>query len=194
MTFGSSGRVIPSSVTLSAARKYNSSGPSAPVLADGGVNCNISSCVVICQLSGYQKDKPKRCLCVFPGLRAVFAGTGTNFDSDLLLYVLEAEWKLSDRWNLSYSLTRLELDPDPELDTTLIHVFRTDYNFTPDLLVTLFLQSNSAIDKENIQALLVWRFLPPFGSLQLAYQRGTSATGERSEQGDTVFSKLAWVF
>jgi hypothetical protein len=125
---------------------------------------------------------------------AVFAGTGTNFDSDLLLYGLEAEWKLSDRWNLSYSLTRLELDPDPELDTTLIHVFRTDYHFNPDLLVTLFFQSNSAIDKENLQALLVWRFLPPFGSVQLAFQRGTSATGERSDQGDTLFSKLSWVF
>jgi hypothetical protein len=125
---------------------------------------------------------------------AVIAGTGTNFDSDLLLYGIELEWKLSDRWNLSYSLTRLELVPDPESDTTLIHVFNTDYYFNPDLLIRFFFQSNSAIDKENIQALLVWRFLPPFGSLQLAYQRGTSPTGEHSDQGNTFFSKLSWVF
>jgi hypothetical protein len=125
---------------------------------------------------------------------AVFAGTGTNFDSDLKLYGVEAEWKLSDRWNLSYTLTRLELDPDPELETTVIHVFNTDYYFNPDLLVRFFFQSNSAIDKENIQALVVWRFLPPFGSLQLAYQRGTSPTGEHSDQGNTFFSKFSWVF
>jgi hypothetical protein len=125
---------------------------------------------------------------------AVFVGTGTNFDSDLLLYGLELEWKLSDRWNLSYSLTRLELDPDPELETTVIHVFNTDYYFNPNLLIRVFFQSNSAIDKENVQTLLVWRFLPPFGSLQVAYQRGTSEFGTPSEQGDTLFTKLQWVF
>jgi hypothetical protein len=125
---------------------------------------------------------------------AVFAGTGVNFDSDLFLYGLELEWKLSDRWNLSYSLTRLELDPDPELETTVIHVFNTNYYFNPNLLIRFFFQSNSAIDKENVQTLLVWRFLPPFGSLQVAYQRGTSEFGTPSEQGDTLFTKLQWVF
>ena len=50
------------------------------------------------------------------------------------------------------------------------------------------------IEKENIQALWVWRFKPPFGSLQLAYQTGTSEQGQVSEQGDTFFAKLSWVF
>jgi len=50
------------------------------------------------------------------------------------------------------------------------------------------------ISKENVQLLGVWRFLPPFGSLQVAYQRGTSEFGTPSEQGDTLFTKLSWVF
>ena len=54
--------------------------------------------------------------------------------------------------------------------------------------------STTALDKENIQALWVWRFKPPFGSLQVALQRGTSLLGERSEQGNTLFTKLSWVF
>lgn len=54
--------------------------------------------------------------------------------------------------------------------------------------------SNSAIEKDNVQVLVVWRFMPPFGSLQLAYQRGTSPMGEASDQGSTLFSKLTWVF
>lgn len=54
--------------------------------------------------------------------------------------------------------------------------------------------SNSAIEKENVQLPLVWRFMPPFGSLQLAYQRGTAPMGEASDQGSTLFSKLTWVF
>ena len=48
--------------------------------------------------------------------------------------------------------------------------------------------------EENVQLLGVWRFLPPFGSLQIAYQTGTSEIGTASEQDDTVFTKLSWVF
>jgi len=123
-----------------------------------------------------------------------FAGTGVNFDSDLRLYGAEVEWAFGDRLRLEYSATRLELDPDPELETTWIHVFNGVYNFNPDLFIKLFLQTNTAVDKLNIQAVWVWRFKPPFGSVQVAYQRGTSEIGETSDQGDTLFTKLSWVF
>jgi len=128
--------------------------------------------------------------------RSIFAfvGTGVNFDSDLRLYGAEASWAFGDSFRLEYSLTRLELHPDPENDTTWIHVLETVYSFNPDLYIKLFLQTNSAIDKLNVQAVWVWRFIPPFGSLQVAYQRGTSEIGEVSEQGDTLFTKLSWVF
>ncbi len=129
------------------------------------------------------------------GRFATFAARrAVNFDSDLTLYGASADWALGDSWRLGYSLTRLELDPDPEGDTTWIHVFETLYAFNPDLFVKLFVQSNSAIDKVNVQAVGVWRFKPPFGSFQLAYQRGTSEAGQISTQGDTVFTKLSWVF
>jgi len=61
------------------------------------------------------------------------------------------------------------------------------------LFVRAFYQSNSVIDKENIQVLGVWRFRPPFGMLQVAYQKGTSAFGQTSTQGHTFFTKLAYV-
>jgi hypothetical protein len=32
------------------------------------------------------------------------------------------------------------------------------------------------------------------GSLQIAYQRGTSNQGQQSQQGNSIFSKLSWVF
>jgi hypothetical protein len=124
----------------------------------------------------------------------VYYGTGFNFDSDLVLYGGEVAWKFGDSFRFMYTLTRLELDPDPELETTWIHVFETIYAFNPDLYVKLFVQSNSAIDKLNIQAVAVWRFKPPFGSAQLAFQRGTSEQGQASDQGNTVFTKFSWVF
>jgi hypothetical protein len=123
-----------------------------------------------------------------------FAGKGANFDNDLSLYGARVRWPFGDRWRLGYELTQLELTPDLDNETTTIHVFNVLYAFHPDLFVKLFLQTNSAISKENVQALWVWRFKPPFGSLQLAYQRGTSDQGQQSQQGDTFFTKLAWVF
>ena len=124
----------------------------------------------------------------------VGVGTGRNFDSDLKLVNLELEYRLSKAWDLSYEVTWLELDPDPEMESTWIHVLRSSYYFTNDLYVSLFVQTNSVISKENVQLLGVWRFLPPFGSLQIAYQTGTSEIGTVSEQDDTVFTKLSWVF
>ncbi len=128
--------------------------------------------------------------------RAIFVGygTGKNFGSDLNLAFVELQYRLSKAWDLSYELTWLELDPDPEFESTWIHVFRTNYYFTNDLFLRLFVQTNSVISKENVQLLGVWRFLPPFGSLQIAYQKGTSEIGAPSDQGDTVFTKLSWVF
>ena len=121
-------------------------------------------------------------------------GTGENFDNDLQLYELNASLALSGAWVLDYRLTHLDLDPDPEDESTVIHYLRTTYNFNPDLFVRLLVQINSSVDKENVQASMVWRIIPPFGSWQIAYQRGTSELGEASDQGDTLFVKLSWVF
>ena len=124
----------------------------------------------------------------------VFTGSGFNFDNELKLYGAMVKWPVGDHLRFSYELTKLDLSPDAKNESTLIHVFETNYSFNPDLFVKLFVQSNSAIDKENVQLLWVWRFKPPFGSLQIAYQRGTSGQGQQSQQGDSFFTKLSWVF
>jgi hypothetical protein len=129
------------------------------------------------------------------GLRfTAFVGKGYNFDSDIVLWGASARWQITDQWRISYELTELELDPDPEEDSTTIHRFEVLYAYNSNLYAELFMQTNSAIDKENVQAIGVWRFNPPFGSLQVAYQRGTSERGQESTQDDTFFTKLAWVF
>lgn len=124
----------------------------------------------------------------------VFFTKGLNFDSDLELFGGGLEWLLGDRWRLSYELSRLRLTSATTIDDSTIHVANILYSFHRDLFLKLFVQSNSAIDKENVQLLWVWRFEPPFGSIQLAYQTGTSEQGQISDQQDTVFVKLAWVF
>jgi hypothetical protein len=118
---------------------------------------------------------------------------GKNFDSDYILFGGSVNFKLSKKFSIEYQLNRLHLDPDPDQESTWLHVLRLNHYFTKDLFIKVFFQSNSVIDKENIQAVFVYRFQPPFGTIQLAYQRGTGRFGERGQQGDTIFLKLSYV-
>ncbi len=119
---------------------------------------------------------------------------GRNFDADFQLWTASAALKPTPQLSLEYELERLVLDPDPENESTWIHVIRADQFFTPDLYLKVFYQINSTIKKENIQAVFVYRYRPPFGTIQLAYQRGTGKFGERSEQRNTLFFKVSAVF
>jgi len=119
---------------------------------------------------------------------------GRNFDSDFQLVGVEASKKITEQLSIQYELEWLTLDPDPENESTWIHVVRATQFFTPDLFLNVFFQTNTAIDRNNIQAVFVYRYQPPFGTIQVAYQRGTAEFGERSEQGNTLFLKLTTVF
>ncbi len=119
---------------------------------------------------------------------------GRNFDADFLLWTASLRHKVTPALSAEYSLERLELDPDPLQQSTWIHVIHANQFFTKDLFRRLFLQTNSAIDRRNVQAVFVYRYPPPFGTVQVAYQRGTAAFGERSTQGNTLFVKATTVF
>ena len=119
---------------------------------------------------------------------------GRNFDADYLLWTATTRYKVTSELSAEYSLQRLALDPDPQRQSTWIHVIRTNQFFTKDLFLRLFLQTNSAIDRNNVQVVFVYRYLSPFGTIQVAYQRGTAAFGQRSTQGNTLFVKATTVF
>ena len=124
----------------------------------------------------------------------ISCGFGRNFDLDFRLIGGNLNYKITKDFSFQYSLTRLIFEPDPEGESTWIHVIRATNYFTSDLFIKVFYQINSAIDKKNIQLLFVYRFQPPFGSIQLAYQRGTARFGERGTQGNTLFLKIAYMF
>jgi len=119
---------------------------------------------------------------------------GRNYDRDFQLLEGNVNLKLTQDLSISYGLERVLFDPDPENDSTWIHVIRATNYFTNDLFIKLFYQLNTVIDKSNIQVLFVYRFQPPFGSVQVAYQRGTGEFGERGAQGHTLFLKFAYMF
>jgi hypothetical protein len=121
-------------------------------------------------------------------------GFGHNFDINFHLVKGSLNYKITQDFAFQYSLVRLTYDPDPEEKSTWIHVFRATNYFTNDLFIKIFYQINSSLDKKNIQVLFVYRFQPPFGSIQLAYQKGTARFGEKGSQGHTLFLKISYMF
>lgn len=119
---------------------------------------------------------------------------GRNFDSEFTLWGGSVKKQVGEVFSIEYSLARLFQRPDPETESTWIHSFRMTQYFTPDLFLKFFYQTNSVIDKRSLQLVFVYRFQPPFGSIQLLYQKGSAKFGEKGEQGDTLFLKLSYVF
>lgn len=119
---------------------------------------------------------------------------GENFGAAFQLLAARASLKPTAQLSLEYELERLMLDPDPDNESTWIHVGRVNHFFTKDLFLRLFLQTNTAIDRREVQAVFVYRYRPPFGTFQLAFQRGSAAFGTRSAQGNTLFLKATTVY
>lgn len=123
------------------------------------------------------------------------AGCGrADVGSDYALWTGSLKRKLTDQLSVEYELRRLTLTPDPDRDSTWIHVLRGSQFFTKDLFLRVFYQINSVIERHNVQATFVCRYLPPFGTIQVVYQRGTAEFGQRSNQGHTLFMKATTVF
>jgi len=118
---------------------------------------------------------------------------GRSFDSDFTFANFRISRKLTRDLAVEYRLRRVWLTPDPERKAALISVLRVQHNFTRDLFLRVFFQTNSAIDRKNLEAVFVWRHKPPFGSIQFAFQRGRAAFGQPSEQGNTFFVKISHV-
>jgi hypothetical protein len=130
---------------------------------------------------------------------------GKNYGSKIEVIEADLEIKILDGWNATYQAEKIWLKTgDPE-DNSWIHLIRSGYYFNNNLYVKLFYQTryqirrfweyqNYDLDRKTFQIVGVWRFLPPFGSIQVAYQEGTIRHTDVEARDRTLFTKLAWVF
>lgn len=132
-------------------------------------------------------------------------GVGHNFGRDLNQIGGGIDLKILKGWNLTYRIKRYWFTPDSGQDNNILHFIRTAYYINKDIYWKLFYQTRYDItqsaseliydlSRETLQFVFVWRFLPPFGSLQIALQQGTTRVTEIEGRATTFFTKLAWVF
>ena len=119
--------------------------------------------------------------------------SGKNFDSNYILVDAVIRNRITQNLTFEYNLSKLSYSPDPRNKSTWIHILVVNQYFSKDLFMKLFYQVNSNIDKQNIQIVFSYRFQPPFGLIQLAYQKGTAKPGELGNQGHSFFLKLAYM-
>lgn len=139
------------------------------------------------------------------GKRVSFSiGGGKNYDRDFEAYGLAVHLKLIEGWNLSYTIMRYWFYPDTDADNNLIHYVRSTFYVNKDLFFKLFYQSryytiggvsdpSFDLTRETVQFVFVWRFMPPFGSVQLAFQQGSTRVMEVAGRERTVFFKFSWM-
>jgi hypothetical protein len=131
--------------------------------------------------------------------------TGVNYDQDFEEIEGSVELSPVKNWNLEYHFARYWFSPGAPDEQEWIHYIRTSYYFHKDMYVKLFYQTRNLYTdpwdlstfeqvRKTFQIAYVWRFLPPFGSIQLAYQEGTTRHTEEEGAGRTFFTKLSWMF
>ncbi|MFC1693195.1 DUF5916 domain-containing protein [Candidatus Latescibacterota bacterium] len=130
---------------------------------------------------------------------------GVNFDRDLEKLSGSIDTKILKGWDITYSFSRFWFHPAEENDNSWIHYVRSTYFIHKDMYFKLFYQTKHSyirrilnmdfdLQRKTFQLVFVWRFFPPFGSLQLAYQEGSTRHTDSDDKARTLFSKLSWVF
>ena len=129
---------------------------------------------------------------------------GRSYGSDLEVIEGSVGFKIFESWDVTYSAEKTWLDPTEPGENSWIHYIRSSYYVNNDLYMKLFYQTKYELnsfwrnpefdlERKTFQLVLVWRFLPPFGSIQLAYQEGTTRHTDVEAAGRSFYSKFSWV-
>jgi len=110
------------------------------------------------------------------------------------MFGISKKLKITENLSSEYDFCRIRYLSESLYDSTFIHVLKLTINMSENIFGSIFYQSNTSIDKSNFHVVFTYAFKPPFGTLQLIYQKGTAMFGERGTQGHTFFLKLGFMF
>ncbi len=118
---------------------------------------------------------------------------GRNFGDTFDMLGIRKNLRVTRDLNVEFDMARIffyGISPRNQF----VHMLKARYNFSKDFYAKILYQTNTLIKKSNIELLLTYRLLPPFGYIQLVYQIGRGKFGERETFGNTFFLKLSYTF
>ncbi|MCJ7579171.1 MAG: hypothetical protein MUP98_01390, partial [Candidatus Aminicenantes bacterium] len=119
---------------------------------------------------------------------------GENYGSQFQMFGISKKLKITDKLFSEYDLSHVRYFTDSQKNRTFIHVLKLTMDMSENLSLKILFQKNTIIDKTNYHVVCTYAFKPPFGTIQLIYQKGTAEFGVRGTQGHTFFLKLGYMF
>jgi len=124
----------------------------------------------------------------------LFLSFGHNFGQSFSMLEIGKNLQFTQSLAVEAKLARIYFGSGRAARNQFVLMLKTNCYLTRDLLLKIFYQSNTLIDKSNIELLLSYRFLPPSGSIQLAYQMGRGRFGEKGTRGNTLLLNINYRF
>ena len=125
---------------------------------------------------------------------SLFLSSGRNYGSKFIMFGISKKVEITKNIFSEYDFCRLRNLTESLYNSTYIHVLRLTIKMSENISWKVFFQSNTGIDKSNFQVVGTYAFKPPFGTLQLIYQKGSPEFGVIGTQGQTIFLNLGYVF
>ena len=121
---------------------------------------------------------------------------GKNFDLDFQLMRMKKSFRISQTTfvNFDFFALRYQGNVEPRFQSTEILIMDISHYLTKNLYLKGLVQTNTSIQKRNFQFYATYLFKPPYGSVQLGFQRGTAPFGLKGSQGNTFLLKLMYGF
>ncbi len=124
----------------------------------------------------------------------LFITLGRNYGSQFQMFGISKKLKVTENLFSEYDFYRIRYLYDSLYNSTFIHVLKLTIQMSENLSWKVFYQSNTDINKSNFHVVCAYAFKPPFGTIQLIYQKGTAEFGVKGTQGHTLFLKLGYMF
>jgi hypothetical protein len=134
---------------------------------------------------GYNKDEFKSIIVNYE--------TGKNYGLDFDLVECEIGYIFTTSFSAQYGLQSIHFAPDPENENSQIHLLRVNQFFTKDIYLKGFYQLNTSSEQQDIQIIFVYRYEPPFGTVQFVYQHNPANSFQNTEEDHSIFLKYSRV-
>ena len=125
---------------------------------------------------------------------SLFLSFGRNYGSMFNMFGVSKKVEITRTIFSEYDFYRIRYLSESRYNSTYIHVVKLTIHMSENLFWKVFFQSNSGIDKSNFQVVGTYVFKPPFGSIQLIYQKGSPDFGVIGTPGQSIFLKFVYTF
>ncbi|MFC2160628.1 DUF5916 domain-containing protein [Acidobacteriota bacterium] len=122
------------------------------------------------------------------------ASVGKNYGSPFQLFTISKKFELFKNFFSEYDFSYIFYTEENLHRSTSIHLLKFTFYANENLFWKLFFQTNKERGKTNFQVMCIYKFKPPFGTIQLTYQEGQTLFEVRGPRNPTLILEIGYMF